>query len=126
MHIFTTGLRVKNLDRTTAVVCLLLFNLVSEAQFRNYTKVYSDNTRGGIAIFGNTLMHILKPDNTVDLIKMNDNSTDGNSYYGNDNENMQYIDVDGNTGTGAVTRNSSTADLILPAGINTIKMARLY
>ena len=39
---------------------------------------------------------------------------------------MQYVDIDGSTGDGAGTRNSSSADLILPAGANTVKMARLY
>jgi uncharacterized repeat protein (TIGR01451 family) len=39
---------------------------------------------------------------------------------------MQYVDVDGNGFTGSGTRNSSTADLTLPAGTNTIKLARLY
>ena len=57
---------------------------------------------------------------------MNGNSANGNSTYGNDNENMQYADIDGTTGNGSVTRNSSSSDLILPAGTNTIKLARLY
>jgi uncharacterized repeat protein (TIGR01451 family) len=39
---------------------------------------------------------------------------------------MQYVDVDGNGFTGVGTRNSSASDLILPAGTNTIKLARLY
>jgi uncharacterized repeat protein (TIGR01451 family) len=39
---------------------------------------------------------------------------------------MQYVDVDGSTGNGNVTRNSSSADLILPGGTNIIKLARLY
>ncbi len=57
---------------------------------------------------------------------MNDNSSDGNSKYGNDNEDMEYVDIDGNSGNGSVTMNSSSADLILPAGTNVIKLARLY
>jgi len=57
---------------------------------------------------------------------MNDNSTNGNSVYGNDTENMQYTDVDGAAGNGSVTRNSSSSDLNLPPGTNTIKLARLY
>ena len=50
----------------------------------------------------------------------------GNSTFGNDNANMQYADIDGATGNGSVTRNSSSSDLNLPAGTNTIKLARLY
>lgn len=76
-------------------------------------------------MFGNSLLHIINNGN-VNTSKMSDNSDDGNSGYGNDGENMQYIDIDGNTGNGTDTRNSSSADLILPAGTNTIKLARLY
>jgi hypothetical protein len=60
---------------------------------------------------------------------MNGNSADGNSSYDNGafgTANMQFIDVDGNTGVGAGTRNSSSADLVLPAGTNNIKFAHLY
>ena len=95
------------------------------AQARNYTLVYSDNIKGATAIFGNTLLQVINKD-TVNTIKMNDNSTNGNSVYGNDNENMKNIDIDGNTGNGSVTVNSSSADLILPPGNNIIKLARLY
>ena len=76
-------------------------------------------------MFGNTLMHIVD-NSVVNTTKMNDNSANGNSTYGNDNENMQYVDVDGSGTTGSATKNSSTADLALPAGTNTIKLARLY
>lgn len=76
-------------------------------------------------MFGNTLLHIVDNGN-INYIKMNDNSANGNSNFGNDNENMLYIDIDGNTGYGSGTRNSSSSDLVLPAGTNTIKLARLY
>ena len=62
----------------------------------------------------------------MNIVKMNGNSSDGNSSYGNDGENMQYIDIDGSSGNGNVTRNSSSSDLNLPAGTNVIKLARLY
>ncbi len=76
-------------------------------------------------MFGNTLMQIINS-GSVNLTKMNGNSANGNSTYGNDNENMQYVDIDGTTGNGSVTRNSSSSDLVLPAGTNVIKLARLY
>ncbi len=95
------------------------------AQSRDYSIVYSDNLKGGSTIFGNTLLNIVD-NGSVNLEKMNDNSSNGNGLYGNDNENLQYIDIDGNTGEGSVTKNSSTSDLELPAGNNTIKLARLY
>lgn len=68
----------------------------------------------------------INDNNVINATKMNDNAADGNSVYGNDFENMQYVDVDGAGFTGVSTRNSSTSDLILPAGTNTIKLARLY
>ena len=102
-----------------------LGSLFSNAQSRSYSTVYSDNIKGGSAIFGNTLLHIIDND-SVNTTKMNDNGADGNSIYGNNRENLQYADIDGNTGNGSVTRNSSSSDLILPAGTNTIKLARLY
>src|SRR5574343_181805 len=70
-------------------------------------------------------MHIVS-NGVADTTKMNNNRADGNSSYGNDNSHIQYVDIDGTTGIGAGTRNSSSADLILPAGTNTIKLARLY
>ncbi len=96
------------------------------AQGRSYGLVYSENIKGGTAMFGNTLLNIVKSDSSVNLVKMNDNSANGNSTYGNDNENMQYVDIDSTTGFGASTRNSSSSDLVLPAGNNTIRLARLY
>ena len=105
-------------------IALLLSN-ITNAQFRTYSKVFSDNIKGGTTIFGNTLTQIVL-NGVADTAKMNNNRTDGNSIFGNDNSNIQYADVDGNTGAGAGTRNSSSADLSLPAGINTIKLARLY
>ena len=108
-----------------AFLMLFLITTAAPGQFRNYGILYSDNARGNITMFGNTLMAI-NDNSAINTIKMNDNAADGNSSYGNDFENMQYVDVDGNGFTGSGTRNSSTADLILPAGINTIKLARLY
>lgn len=104
----------------------LLSSQFAQSQMRSYSLIYSENIKGGTTIFGNTLMHILKSNGSVDTIKMNSNRVNGNALDGNDNENMQYVDIDGNTGNGSVTRNSSSADLILPAGTNNIKLARLY
>ena len=77
-------------------------------------------------MLGNTLSHIITSSGTVDITKMNNNSVNGNSVFGNDNSNMQFVDIDGNTGVGATTKSSSAADLSLPAGNNSIKLARLY
>jgi uncharacterized repeat protein (TIGR01451 family) len=108
-------------------VCML--SMMAPAQFRKLGFVYSENLRGGAALFGNTLMYYSNPDGSVNTIAMNGNSVNGNSIYDNGNygaTNMQYVDIDGNTGEGTGTRNSSSADLILPAGTSTIQFARLY
>ncbi|GAB2831386.1 T9SS type A sorting domain-containing protein [Ferruginibacter profundus] len=95
-----------------------------------YTQVYSANIKGGTAVLGNTSMQIVNSNNgTVRSNRMNDISDPNNgvggigyTQYGNDNDNMQFADIDGVAGT----NNSTSADLILPAGTNTIKFARLY
>ena len=127
MKFFTLKTILKN-DRVRLILIsfyLLFFSSIAHAQTRNYSLVYSDNIKGGTAIFGNTLLQVINKD-TVNTIKMNDNSANGNSIYGNDNENMKNVDIDGGTGNGSVTINSSSSDLILPPGNNIIKMARLY
>ncbi|MGH2565386.1 MAG: hypothetical protein ACRDE5_12775, partial [Ginsengibacter sp.] len=120
----------KGLSQNSSCRLLMALSFVfifsfSRAQSRNYSLVYSENIKGGTAIFGNTLLQVINQD-TVNTIKMNDNSTNGNSIYGNDNENMKNIDIDGNTGNGSITVNSSSADLIFPPGNNIVKLARLY
>ena len=111
----------------TSLIALLLLSYGVNAQNRNFGIVYSENIRGGSALFGNTLMNALSPNTTVNVVAMNGNSANGNSLFDNGGStHMAYVDIDGNTGDGAGTRNSSSADLILPAGTNTIKMARLY
>ncbi len=117
-----------SLQKKAVPVALLLLAgtcFTAQAQFRTYTKVYSDNIKGGSVLFGNTLTHITN-NGVGDTLKMNSNRANGNGTYGNDNSNIRFVDVDGNSGAGAGTRNSSTADLALPAGTNTIKLARLY
>ena len=127
MQLFTITISsIKKLSK--CILAFAIFSLsasVSKAQIRKYGLVYSDNIKGGSTIFGNTLMNIITG-GKIDTVKMNDNRIDGNSVYGNDNSDMEFVDIDGNTGYGSVTRNSSSADLILPAGTNTIKLARLY
>lgn len=126
MQIFTSkALLQKKISLAAFLSSLfLLISFMGQAQ-RNYGLTYSENIKGGTTMFGNTLMHIIKS-GSPDLTKMNDNKSNGNGTYANDGENMQYIDIDGSTGNGSVTRNSSSADLILPAGTNNIKLAKLY
>ncbi len=126
MRIFTNNhLSGEQLSWFVMNVLAILFTSTLHAQVRNYNLVYSDNIQGGTAMFGNTLMAIVDT-GSVNLTKMNGNSVNGYSIYGNDYENMQYVDIDGATRNGSVTRNSSSSDLVLPAGTNTIKLARLY
>lgn len=116
-----------------AVLSYIVFNFseVNAQVIRSYTNVYSDNIRGGHTIIGNTFSAIYSSGSgssgTVDLAKMNDFSTTGysnsqTSAYGNDNSNIQLVDIDGNTQTAS----SSSANLTLPAGVNTVKFARLF
>ncbi|MBS1743509.1 MAG: T9SS type A sorting domain-containing protein [Bacteroidetes bacterium] len=117
---------------TTAMLGLLTTAAFAQTSIRPYTLAYSENLKGGTVMFGNTSMHIVDNGN-VNLTKMNQTGNANNgvgglgfSQYGNDNSNMTFIDVDGTTGDGAATKNSSSADLVLPAGTNTIRFARLY
>ena len=124
---FLNKIKLKKQIRIFSIL-YLFFELnctVSIGQARSYGLVYSDNLKGGTALFGNTLLQVINKD-TVNIIKMDDNSVNGNSIYGNDNENMKNIDIDGNSDFESVTVNSSSSDLILPAGNNIIKLARLY
>ena len=125
--VFLNKIKLKKQLRIFSILFLFfeLTTAVAFTQARPYSLVYSDNIKGGTALFGNTLLQVINKD-TVNIIKMNDNSVNGNSIYGNDNENMKNIDIDGNTGFGSTTINSSSANLILPAGNNAIKLARLY
>src|SRR5215216_4480612 len=107
---------LKAYDKTSRLTLFsfsfLFISLICNSQSRNYSIVYSDNIKGSSTIFGNTLMNIID-NGSVNTAKMNDNSVNGNSIYGNNHQNMQYADIDGNSGNGSVTRNSSSADLLL-------------
>lgn len=119
---------------TKALILSLLYAIQSmalqgQATIRAYQQIYSDNLKGGTTVIGNTGMHILNTNSTVNLTQMNEIGNAANglggvgfTQYGNDNSNMQFIDIDGL----AETYSSSSSDLSLPAGTNTIKFARLY
>lgn len=116
---------------TTSLSLILLFltSPAVKAQLRNFGLIYSDNVKGDVTVFGNTLMNrVLVGTQTPNLTAMNDpeHASTGNSIFHNGNADMQQVDVDGSVGDGGSTRNSSSADLILPSGANTIKLARLY
>ncbi len=113
---------------TIVVLTLLSFTANAQNSIRPFSQIFSENIKGGTTMFGNGILHIIE-NNAVNLTKMNQTGDPnngvgglGNSQYGNDNSNMQYIDIDDNSST----VNSSAADLNLPAGINTIRFARLY
>lgn len=123
--------KLQDVIKALLVLTVLIINISTSAnaQFRKIGFVFSENLKGGAVTFGNTLMYFANADSTVNTIAMNGNSIDGNSIYDNGGlgkTKMLYIDIDGNTAEGAGTRNSSSADLILPAGTNTIMLARLY
>ncbi len=107
-----------------------VFVTTPEAQvIRGFNTIYSDNIKGGHVMFGNTAMAIYSSGSgstgTVNTTLMNRFADYGNSQTSNvtnDQNNMQFTDIDGD----ASTSRSSSADLILPAGTNTIRFARLY
>lgn len=124
---------IKFTSKAIALLLTLAYTAtVTKAQspITSYTQVYSANLKGGTAVLGNTSMHIINSFNgTVRTNRMNEISDPSNgqggigyTQYGNDNDNMQFADIDGVAATG----NSTSADLILPSGTNTIKFARLY
>lgn len=111
-----------------AFACLAMAATAQNPQAINaYQQVYSGVIKGGTAVIGNTSMHIVD-NNAVNVTKMNQISNPnsgggvGSTSYGNDDENMRFVDIDAVPATG----NSSSATLTLPAGTNTIKFARLY
>lgn len=112
------------------LVAFFCTNGIAQNPIRNFGQMFSENLRGGTTMFGNTILHIVnQSDNTVNTAFMNETNNANNGFggigfaqHGNDNNNMQYTDVDDFQST----RNSSSADLILPSGSNSIKFARLY
>jgi len=82
MDILTFSL-LKNKSRLLLMAAYFITtSAMVQAQARNYNLVYSDNIKGGTAIFGNTLLQVINKD-TINTQKMNDNNADGNSIYGN-------------------------------------------
>ena len=122
------------LTRKNATLFMLMAffcaNSIAQNPIRNFGQMYSENLRGGTTMFGNTILHLVNAaDNTVNTAFMNETNDSNNGFggigfaqHGNDNNNMQFTDVDNFQST----RNSSSADLILPSGSNSIKFARLY
>lgn len=114
------------LTKFTSRVSLLLLSLAiasgtNAQQINAYAQVYSANLKGGTTVLGNTSMAAANTSGTIQTSVMNAAPT-GSGNNGNDNYNMVFTDIDGV----AITKNSSSADLILPTGTNTIKFARLY
>lgn len=104
--------RVIVLAASMVLIALLVPRQSVEAQvIRAYgSPIFSDNLKGGHTMFGNTSTAVYTSGSgstgTVNLTAMNDFSTSGTgnytngrtSAYGNDNSNIQFVDVDG-TGT---------------------------
>ena len=110
---------------TTSVSSNDTVNVVASGTRTYGSPVYAANIRGGHTMFGNTVMALYNG-SAVNTAAMNTFSiaSDGTtSTYGNDNSNMQFLNIDGGSST---LSNATSADLVLPAGTNTIKYARLY
>ncbi|MGB3153638.1 MAG: hypothetical protein WBB06_03495, partial [Chitinophagaceae bacterium] len=88
-------------------IAVLIGTALKAQVIRPYTNIYSDNIRGGHTIIGNTISAIYSSGSgstgTINTAQMNDFSTSGTgnytngrtSAYGNDNSNIQLVDVDG-------------------------------
>ena len=94
--------------------------------------VYSANIQGGHLMIGNTIMksnsftsngNTTSSTNTI-MNYFNIASDGTTSIYGNDNSDMEFVNIDNGVTPGIVS--SSAATLTLPSGSNTIKFARLY
>ena len=79
---------------------VLFCSLTKGQNIRNFTQIFSQNIKGGTAIFGNSSMQIID-NSTANLEKMNESGTAANgvggigfSQYGNDEENMQPVITD--------------------------------
>ncbi len=78
----------------TIIAGLLFISAAAQTSVRPYTQVYSENLKGGSIILGNTSMHIID-NNVVNTAKMNGlANASGITPFGNDNQNMQFTDVD--------------------------------
>ncbi len=78
----------------TIIAGLLFISAAAQTSVRPYTQVYSENLKGGSVMFGNSSMHIID-NNVVNTAKMNGlANASGITPYGNDNQNMQFADVD--------------------------------
>ncbi|CAN5754811.1 hypothetical protein BH11BAC4_BH11BAC4_13990 [soil metagenome] len=82
----------------TLALTLLSISAIAQQNppIRAYTQVYSDNLKGGSVMFGNTSMHILNGDNLMNDLGNPANGSGGIGFtsYGNDNQNMQFTDID--------------------------------
>jgi uncharacterized repeat protein (TIGR01451 family) len=112
---------------TLATLVALIFSMTAHAQnpIRPFSQVFSENLKGGVTMFGNTILKSESSTNNVMNQTSNPNNGAGGqgySSFGNDGRDMEEIDIDNSSST----RNSSSADLILPAGTNRVKFARLY
>lgn len=81
---------------------LSFFSLSLQAQvIRPYSLAYTNNLRGGHTLFGNTSLTIKDANGVVQTSQVNDFGSYSNgrtSQYGNDDSNMQFVDIDGSLG----------------------------
>lgn len=98
-----------------AIATVLLTNFPAQAQIQGFNtpRFTTDNT-GNIRIFGNALL-------TCDIAVANCAAAQTGGIFGNNEFNMVYVDIDGDTST----FNSSEANISLPAG-SSVLWAGLY
>ncbi len=100
----------------TLLVAVLAFGVSFSAEsqvIRSYNLVYSNNLKGGHTAFGNTSLTIKNSSGVVQTSQVNDFGSYSNgttSQYGNDNSNMQYVDIDGGSVATAIINTGDNWD----------------
>jgi uncharacterized repeat protein (TIGR01451 family) len=119
-----TALSVKRIVQFALCFFFITQTILSQVVIRPYTLIYSDNIKGGTAVFGNTSMHIID-NNVANTTKMNETGNAANgqggvgfSQYGNDNENMQFADVDGSIASTTIFSTGASSWRYLANGSN--------
>jgi uncharacterized repeat protein (TIGR01451 family) len=114
------------LKTTLLMTTILAAAMISKAQRSYSTPIYSANIQGGQTMFGNSNMAVYTSGSGLTGGVVNTSVMNNTSSTSNEASNMQFVDVDYKSGNAGGVTNASTATLVLPAGTNTIKFARLY
>ncbi|WP_438710623.1 T9SS type B sorting domain-containing protein [Aquimarina muelleri] len=113
--------------RLVTLLCFCVGTLFLQAQSVPFTQKYSDTLRGNVHMISNAIIGLngVQPQSHPFFAGDGTNYNPNNSYNGgsyNDGLTINYIDIDSDPSTFS----SSSADINLPSGCETIKYAGLY